>query len=133
MNEEIKNPNSNLVKPFLKNLCLEFLFTIILLMALSIILSSTSVSENIINPSIIFISAFSILIGSFFTGKKIGNKGILIGILQGFVYMFILYLCSSILSNNFSLGISSIIMILISLICGAIGGILGVNLSLKTS
>ena len=131
MNEETKNPNSNLVKTFLKNLCLEFLFTIILLTILSLILSLTSANETIINPSIIFISAFSILIGSFFTGKRIGNKGILIGILQGFSYMFILYLFSSILSNNFSLDISSIVMILISIICGAIGGILGVNLSSK--
>ena len=128
MDEEIKKTNMSFVKPFFKNLCLEFLLTIILLMILSIILSSTSISENIINPSIIFISAFSILIGSFFTGKKIGNKGILIGILQGFIYMFILYLFSSILSNNFLLETSSIIMILISIICGVLGGILGVNL-----
>lgn len=125
MEKEIKN--QNFILPFIKNLCLEFLFTIVLLMLLAIILSLTSVSEDIINPSIIFISAFSILIGSFFTSKKIGNKGIFVGILQGFIYVFILYLFSSILSNNFSLNISSIIMVLFSIICGAIGGILGVN------
>ena len=97
-------------------------------MILAILLSTTDLNENVINPCIIFISAFSILIGAFFSSRKIGKKGILIGFLQGLIYMTILYLFSSISSGNFSLNISSLIMILISLICGIIGGILGVNI-----
>lgn len=127
MENEIKEGFSPL-KIFAKNLIVEFILTIFLLMILSVLLSLTSISENIINPSIIFISAFSILIGSFFSARKIGTKGILIGILQGLIYMLILYLLSSISNAEFSIGMASIIMILISIACGAIGGILGVNL-----
>lgn len=128
MEEDIKDNKSNPIKTFFKNLIIEFILTLILLMILSVLLSSTNLNENIINPSIIFISAFSILVGAFFSSKKIGKKGILIGALQGFIYIFILYLFSSISSGKFALSTSSLIMILIGLICGIIGGILGVNL-----
>lgn len=128
MQDNIKDLKSFPIKIFIKNLVIEFLITLILLMVLSILLSSTNLNENIINPSIVFISAFSILIGAFFSSRKIGKKGILIGFLQGLIYMTILYLFSSISNGNFTLEISSLIMILISLICGIIGGILGVNI-----
>jgi len=46
----------------------------------------------------------------------------------GGVYIFILYLISSILSTQFSLNMYSVIMMVIGIIAGAIGGIVGVNL-----
>lgn len=128
MEENIKDNKFSPIKIFFKNLIIEFILTLILLMILSVLLSSTDLNENIINPSIIFISSFSILVGAFFSSKKIGKKGILIGALQGFIYIFILYLFSSISNGNFALSTSSLIMVLIGLICGIIGGILGVNL-----
>lgn len=128
MGEDIKDLKTNNIKIFIKNLVLEFLLTIVFLMILSVLLSSTNLNENVINPSIVFISAFSILIGAFFSSRKNGKKGILVGLLQGFVYILTLYLFSSISNGDFSLGISSLIMILICIICGIIGGILGVNI-----
>ena len=97
MEESINKTNHIMI--FFKNLILEFLLTIIFLMILAILLSTTDLNENVINPCIIFISAFSILIGSFFSSRKIGKKGIVIGMLQGLIYMLILYLFSSISSR----------------------------------
>ena len=97
MEESINKTNHIMI--FFKNLILEFLLTIIFLMILAILLSTTDLNENVINPCIIFISAFSILVGSFFSSRKIGKKGIIIGILQGLIYMLILYLFSSISSR----------------------------------
>lgn len=129
MEEDVKNLESNNIKVFTKNLILEFLITFILLIILSILLSLTNLSESVISPSIIFISAFSILVGSFFSSRKIGKKGILVGFLQGFIYMFLLYLISSILNNDFSLGTSSLAMIGIALICGTLGRDFGSKLA----
>ena len=42
--------------------------------------------------------------------------------------MCFLYLISSILSSDFSVGIESIVMILTGIICGMFGGIIGANL-----
>lgn len=126
MEETSSSPN--ILKTFLKNLGIEFLLSIILLVILSVLLSTTSLNENVINPSIIFISAFSILFGSFLSSKKIKTKGIIIGAIQGIIYMLILYLISSFSSMNFSIGTESITMILIGVVCGALGGIIGVNI-----
>ena len=73
MEESINKTNHIMI--FFKNLILEFLLTIIFLMILAILLSTTDLNENVINPCIIFISAFSILVGSFFSSRKIGKNG----------------------------------------------------------
>lgn len=116
------------VKIFFKNLILEFLLSIILLLVLAVLLSNTNLNENIINSAIIFISSFSILLGGFLSSRKMKIKGIIAGILQGICYMLILYIFSSLMSHNFSLGKESIIMILVGILCGSVGGIIGANL-----
>ena len=126
--EEDVSISPNPVKIFLKNLVVEFLLSIVLLVVLSVLLSTTDLSESVINPSIIFISAFSILLGSFLSSRKIKAKGIIIGALQGIFYMLTLYLISSFSSMNFSIGTESIVMIVVGIICGGLGGIVGVNL-----
>lgn len=110
------------------NIILEFIITIILLFILSVLLSTTNLDENIMKPGIIAIVTFSVLLGSFISAKKIKSKGIVIGVLQGFIYMFILYLISSIVTKDFSLGLESFIMIGIAVFGGVVGGIIGVNL-----
>lgn len=119
---------SSPIKIFFKNLMLEFLLSLLLLLILSVMLSYTNLSEEIITPAIVFISSFCILLGSFLTSRKINVKGIVIGILQGIVYMLSLYIYSSILSKNFAIGSESIVMIVIGVACGALGGIIGANL-----
>lgn len=119
---------NNYIKVLFKNLILEFLVSLILMLILSILLTSTSLDEDIINPAIIFISAFSILLGSFLSSKKIKLKGIIVGVIQGILYMAILYFVSSILSSNFKIGIESIAMISVGIVSGILGGIIGANL-----
>lgn len=116
-------------KIFIKNLFLEFLISIFLIFIFSIFLSKTNLDEKTIAPTIIFISSFSILVGSFLSSKKIKKSGFLIGILQGFTYIAILYLISSLCMHDFSINSSALMMILISVFCGVIGGIFGVNMS----
>lgn len=113
---------------FAVNIVLEFAITIILLFILSVLLSTTSLDENVMKPGIIAIATFSVLLGSFLSAKKIKSKGIVIGVLQGIIYMFILYLISSFATKDFSLGLESIIMIGIGIFGGIIGGVIGVNL-----
>ena len=115
-------------KIFVVNTVLEFIITIVALFILSILLSKTNLNENVIEPAIIAIAAFSILFGSFISGKKIKSKGIVFGALQGLVYMFILYLISSLATKDFSIGLESLIMIGIGILGGSIGGIMGVNI-----
>ena len=125
---EETNENSGVVKIFAINLIIEFILSIIMFFILSLLLSKTSLEEKIISPAIIGITTFCILLGSFITSRKIKSKGIIIGILQGFIYMLILYLTSSFINGDFSLNIESLTMIGLGIFGGAVGGIVGVNI-----
>ena len=123
MSENIKN-NINYIG---KGILISLAFTIICLIILSAILAYSSISENIETSSIIIINIISILLGSSFCTLKENNRGMLKGICVGGIYIGIIYIFSSIVSMKFSLNISSLIMIITSIIAGAIGGIIGVN------
>lgn len=111
-----------------KGIAISVILTLVLLFLFSIILAYTNTSESTIVPVIIAITAISILSGSSIATSKIKKKGIMNGMIVGGIYIFILYLISSILNTGFSLNMYSIIMIIIGIIAGAIGGIVGVNL-----
>ena len=68
----------NPVKVLLKNLILSFLVSIILMLILSVLLSTTNLEEKIISSAIICISSFSIMLGGFFSSKKLKLKGIIV-------------------------------------------------------
>ena len=116
------------MKKFLKEFFISLIISIILIMILAIILSKTSITEEIITPSIIFISSISVMIGSFRISKNKKEKGIINGLFFGIIYMFSLYIISSVFTHSFYLTGNSIIMICIGIITGIIGGIIGVNL-----
>lgn len=126
----IKKINGNM-NYIAKGIITSLIFTFIALLILSAVLTYTSISENVGNSAIIIINSISILIGSGITTKNQKSKGILKGSLCGLCYIGIIYLISSLISLNFTVNTSSIIMIITSVISGGIGGIIGVNLNKK--
>ena len=113
----------------IKGVGISFAFTLISLTIFSALLTYTSLSESLIQPVVISVTGISILAGSFFATRKVGKNGIIKGIGVGLIYIFLIYLISSIVNGgNFALTMGSVIMILIGILCGAIGGIIGVNI-----
>lgn len=110
-----------------KGVGISLLTTFILLLIFASILTYTDISETIMNPVIIMITAISILIGSSIGNKKIKKNGLVNGALIGGIYIVTIYLISSILNWKFGLAIQSVIMIVIGMIFGILGGIIGVN------
>lgn len=104
-----------------------FIITLVSLVIFSAILTFSNISETIINPVIITLTAISILIGSSIGNNKIKKNGLLNGALIGAIYMIIIYLISSLLNWRFSLNLQSLAMIIIGMIFGMLGGIIGVN------
>ncbi len=120
---------NNIFLKILKGVGISFAFTLICLTIFSALLTYTSLSENLIQPVVISVTGISILAGSFFATRKVEKNGIIKGIAVGLIYIFFIYLTSSLVNGgNFALTIGSIIMILIGILCGAIGGIIGVNI-----
>lgn len=110
-----------------KGVGIALLTTVILLFIFASILTFTQLSESMISPVIIIVTAISILIGSSIGNFKIKKNGLVNGAFIGGIYMLTIYLISSILNWKFGLGIQSIIMIAIGIIFGILGGIIGVN------
>ena len=126
MSENISE-NGNNIKKVIKGSEFSIIITLIGLLVYSIILSYTSVSESTIPTIVIIITAISILIGSTISTSNIKKNGIINGMFVGLIYIAIIYLLSSIVTGNFLLNITSIIMIITSVLTGALGGIIGVN------
>lgn len=126
MSENISE-NGNNIKKVIKGSAFSIIITLIGLLVYSIILSYTSVSESTIPTIVIIITAISILIGSTISTSNIKKNGIINGMFVGLIYIAIIYLLSSIVTGNFLLNITSIIMIITSVLTGALGGIIRVN------
>ena len=124
---ENMSENGNNIKKVIKGSAFSIIITLIGLLVYSIILSYTSVSESTIPTIVIIITAISILIGSTISTSNIKKNGIINGMFVGLIYIAIIYLLSSIVTGNFLLNITSIIMIITSVLTGALGGIIGVN------
>lgn len=115
----------------LKGSIIAIVITLISMFVVSVIFTLTNISEAFIPQIIIAVTSISILIGSILASINIGKMGILNGALVGFIYIFTIYLLSSIIVCGFSFNIKSLIMIGISLVLGILGGIIGVNISKK--
>ena len=122
---KIKEGN-NLIN-IIKGVFISFITTLILLILFAMVLTYTNVSEQTIAPVIIVITGISILIGSTIGNYKIQKNGLLNGGCVGLIYIITIYLISSILSGNFGLNITSILMILVSIIFGILGEIIAIN------
>ncbi len=114
-------------KYILKGVIISIISTLIFLFIFSIILTYTNVSEQLINPFIIVVTAISIFIGSSIGSLKLQKQGLLSGALIGGIYLISLYIISGIINHNFSMSTQSLILIIAGIICGMFGGIIGVN------
>lgn len=124
--EEVNSKNT--FKNFIFCLLLAFFLTFIAFLIFGILLSSTNLSEDTINPTIIIITAVSILLTSSVLGITLKKRGMIYGGILAGVYTVLLYILSSIVSKDFSININSIYMIISAIFAGMIGGIIGVNL-----
>jgi len=123
----VETRSSNSLISILKGTILSIFLTLILLIIFALLLTYTNINENTMPAVIIIATAISILVGSQITTGKIKRNWIINGIIVGSLYIFILYILSSIITKDFSFSKYSIIMIITSVLIGGIGGIIGVN------
>ncbi|MCI8641701.1 MAG: TIGR04086 family membrane protein [Clostridia bacterium] len=117
----------NTIINLVKGIGISIIVTVILLIIFSVLLAYTNISENVISPVIMVITAISILIGSSIVNIKIKKNGLINGGIIGGAYILTIYLISSLLNWRFTLNLQSIIMIILSISVGILGGIIGVN------
>lgn len=121
-------PVLNLVE-IIKSFAITYLFSVFLLIISAIIFTYTKLPESLIKVSVSSITLFGALSSGFLISKKAGSKGILTGAFSGIIYLFILFLIRSFSTNSFAINLNFMLTLILSIICGSIGGIIGVNFS----
>lgn len=114
-----------------KGIVTSVLITLILLFIFSVLLTYTDIKESTMPTVTIIITAISIFVGSSISTIKLNKNGLVNGGAIGFIYVFLLYIISSIVQIGFTLNTYSIITIILAIIAGMIGGIMGVNIKVK--
>lgn len=86
----------------LKMLAFSYIITTILLLLLSMLLYKFRLSDTVIHVGIVIIYIAATFFTGFLTGKKIGNKKYLWGLLLGAFYFIVLTLISLIINHGIS-------------------------------
>ncbi len=131
MYENIKSAEAggfpSVASGFFKGVGIAALFTFLAFAVFALILSYTPLPESTI-PYIAFVShAVGAVMSGFIPARKAGTKGLLTGGVSALLYMLVIWLVASLVSDGFYMGRHILTMFAVSLIFGAIGGILGVN------
>ena len=116
-----------LLKSYLLSIGLYGLLFVILLLIVSLVFAYTNISDNYLNLFSYIIIIIPSIVSSFVLSKKIKNKGLLLGIGNNVICMIILLFIYCMLNNSFALTNTFYIYLAISLFCGVLGGVAGVN------
>lgn len=118
--------NGNILVNFIKGLIVSMLITFALIIVLAFSLKWLSIDEKYITPLNLAIKVISVLVGAVIAVKG-ENKGLLKGILFGFIYITISFVSFSILANTFMFDLSLVLDLVCTSIAGGIVGIFKVN------
>ncbi len=118
---------------FLRGLLIATFVTLILFFAFACLLAYTALPETLIPIIAIVAQVLGALISGYFTVKKTGSRGFLTGLAAGILYDLILWLIASLVGDAFCIGTHFFVMLFISAIGGAIGGVMSVNLKMGKS
>ncbi len=101
---------------------------IMLLLAIcAFVLAQTgNIPLDIVNIIVAVIEGLGVFCGSFIALKIIKTKGIIWGTVLGLILFTIIFI-AGLISSSATIGIFTLIKLIVAIICGAIGGITSVN------
>ncbi len=112
-----------------KSVGISYIITLPLFAVFAIVLSSTSYPESLISPAVIVTTIISLLFAGYATTAGLKSKGWMNGAIVGFLYMFVLYVAGSVILGTFEITRYVMTMFAMGILCGALGGIMGINFS----
>ena len=116
------------IMTFIKGVLVSYIITIPTFVVFAFILSNTSFPEKYISPVVIITTVVSVMFAGLSVTKSIRSKGWLNGAIVGLAYIFILYMVSSLVFNDFSINKNVVTIAFLGVLAGITGGIIGVNL-----
>lgn len=113
----------------LKALLICFVMSFAMILVYALILSFSSISDASMSKVTQTILIISIAISSAYGSKKVHHRGWLFGASLGLIFALLLVPFGMAFGQSFAMDIFLIAKLLVSAAVGAIGGIIGVNLS----
>ncbi len=102
--------------------------TTILLVIYAIIMTFTDVSKQVTSVYYLLVTCLSVIYGAIYSAKKNNKNGWLVGMLVAFLYMLLLYIISTVIFKDVSLGTKELLRMAIAVMVGALSGMLGINI-----
>lgn len=119
-----------MLKPLLFGLLAGIIASMLALMLFAAVFVSQGLPDSAAMPLAISSMCIGAFLGGFVTAKSYGVNGLLAGGLSGLLFFLILYASGAVM-KQINLGTLALVKVLASVLCGCIGGILGVNSSPK--
>lgn len=110
-----------------KGLGYAYIFTLIIILIYNAILTFTQVSSDNMGLVVSVITTFGAAFGGIYACKHIKEKGLIYGLLEGFLYILFLMVFVFLARENFSFEVSMLYNVVLTTIAGGIGGVIGVN------
>lgn len=117
-----------MIKEYSKFLFISMCMGLVIVCLSACIMTYTNVSDNMMSILVYTSVAISVFAGSTMLGKKVKQKGYIYGALFGLIFFSIIYIFTVVSFKGFFVNWTATIYLFTSLISGAVGGILGVNI-----
>lgn len=133
MAEYVQNEESSSfatgVVPILKALLFGYLFSMVIFAVLGLLMLMTNMKESIMRPAVLIITLVAMLLTGMQAAKKSTVRGFVIGGFSGLLYMLFLYLIAVLAFSSVPFNLNVLIRFLYAFVAGAIGGVVGRNIS----
>ncbi|MBQ8525518.1 MAG: TIGR04086 family membrane protein [Clostridia bacterium] len=116
------------VKSLARALLASMIFTIIVFVAFSLIIAFTPMSEASADIMVTAATAAAVSVSGFAAAKGAASKGWMWGALGGIAYIVSVWIIGMIASGGFSFNSKTLMALLLSVLIGALGGIVGINM-----
>ena len=123
----ISEENSSPLLYLLKGTSIAYAVTLIVFIVYSIILTYTDTTEENLSTVIMITVVVSVLISGFDTARGVKNKGLIWGLIAGFIYSAIMIIVGFCVVPDYKLSASSLVNLILGLAGGGFGGIIGIN------
>lgn len=111
----------------LKAVAVSYIISLVLLFIASLIATYSAFSDMAIRISANIVTALGTLAAGFMSGRHFLSKGIFFGAGTGAIYTLLLSVIGNIFSGNINFGSCFFTALIIGVLCGAVGGIAGIN------
>ncbi len=114
-----------------KNLLICLLLTVVILFLMSVVAVFASLQAAAVSLMVSVITYLCVGICGFRCARRSGSNGLLMGAVSGLSYAVVLYLVGAIVFGELSFNTSILLTMLICVLCGGVGGVIGVNTKSK--